>query len=110
MGDVTDIACSSTTGRADPLEDRDLHEFLHAQGYAELKHAGAALCGLQRQLFTTGLVVALTAEGYERRYCYERREDARRALAAWDGRGHPGGPWIKCKGAGIGVLNPELCA
>ena len=30
------------------------------------------------------------------------------ALAAWDGEEHPGGPWIKCKGAGIDLLNPSF--
>lgn len=47
---------------------------------------------------TTGLVVGLTASGYERRYCYEHEIDARKALASLDGAGHIGGPWIKCKG------------
>ena len=32
------------------------------------------------------------------------------ALALWDGQGHPSGPWIKCKGAGVDLLNPSLRA
>ena len=37
-------------------------------------------------------------------------KDALRALLDWDGLGHPAGPWIKCKGAGIDLLNPALTA
>jgi len=55
------------------------------------------------------VVVGLDAVGYQRRYCYEHAADARAALMAWDGNGHPSGPWIKCKGAGIDLLNPNFC-
>lgn len=47
---------------------------------------------------------------YAGRYCYEHAHEARAALVAWDGVGHPPGPWIKCKGYGIDLLNPELKA
>ncbi|WP_406625380.1 hypothetical protein [Acidovorax sp. SDU_ACID1] len=87
---------------------QDLKAFLLAHGCRELRFVGAVVCGLRRFNFTTGLVVGLTFEGYERRYCYEYQKDARSALAAWDGLEHPGGPWIKCKGAGIDLLNPAL--
>ncbi|MCU7369977.1 hypothetical protein PEC18_03615 [Paucibacter sp. O1-1] len=83
-----------------------LAAFLSEQGYSELRVAGAAVCGLHRYNFTTGLAVGLTLEGYERRYCYEHRQDACKALQGWSGSGHPNGPWIKCKGAGIDLLNP----
>ncbi|MBB3180956.1 hypothetical protein FHW64_005395 [Variovorax sp. Sphag1AA] len=66
------------------------------------------VCAIKKFNFTTAVVVGLHAQGYERRYCYEHAADARAALAAWDGRGHPGGPWIKCKGAGIDLLNPAF--
>jgi len=55
------------------------------------------------------VVVGLDDVGYQRRYCYEHQLAARAALLAWDGRGHPPGPWIKCKGAGIDLLNPAFC-
>jgi hypothetical protein len=84
--------------------------FLASQGYTDVREAGPSICALQRFNFTTGLVVGLGAEGYERRYCYEHEADARDALLAWDGSGHPSGPWIKCKGAGMDLLNPELRA
>lgn len=86
----------------------ELEAFLASQGYVQLRVIGTAVCGLHRFSFTTGLVVGLNFEGYERRYCYEHAADALAALAAWDGYGHPGGPWIKCKGAGIDLLNPSF--
>jgi hypothetical protein len=55
-----------------------------------------------------GLAVGLGWEGHGRRYCYEFTKDAIAALEAWDGKDHPGGPWIKCKGAGIDLLNPSF--
>lgn len=87
-----------------------LLSFLQEQGYRELRLIGDVLCGLHRYNFTTGLAVGLTFECYERRYCFEHSEDALRALRDWDGQGHPSGPWIKCKGAGVDLLNPALTA
>ena len=86
----------------------ELEAFLASQGYVQLRVIGTAVCGLHRFSFTTGLVVGLNFEGYERRYCYEHAADALAALAAWDGQEHPGGPWIKCKGAGIDLMNPSF--
>lgn len=80
----------------------------HEPSYTDLRRIRGVLCGLNMLNFTTGLVVGLHTDHYERRYCYEHQQDARQALQAWDGRGHPGGPWIKCKGAGIDLLNPAL--
>ena len=88
----------------------ELGEFLQAQGYRQLRWIDGVLCGVCGFNFTIGLVVGLSFEGYERRYCYEHLEDAHAALGQWDGGGHPPGPWIKCKGAGIDLLNPALQA
>lgn len=66
------------------------------------------VCAVQRFNFTTAIVVGLNWDGHNRRYCYEHRSDAISALERWDGFNHPGGPWIKCKGSGIDLLNPEL--
>ena len=68
-----------------------------AAGYHSLRWVNGHLCGVQRQLYTVGFIVGLTDDGYQRRYCYERREDAIHALLAWDGKGDPPGPWIKSK-------------
>jgi len=82
---------------------------LQAQGYSSLKVCGASgLCGVKRYNFTWGLTVNLDPVGYERRYCYEARADASTSLAEWSGDGHPSGPWIKCKGGGIDLLNPAF--
>ncbi|WP_285412941.1 hypothetical protein [Variovorax sp. efr-133-TYG-130] len=58
--------------------------------------------------YTTAVVVGIDDLGYQRRYCYEHRADAQAALAAWNGCEHPSEPWIKCKGAGIDLLNPDF--
>ncbi len=85
-------------------------EAFTALGYSDIQLVGGQVCALRGFNFTTGLLVHLTEWGYDRRYCYELREDARAALLTWDGRGHPTGPWIKCKGAGIDLLNPAFCS
>lgn len=87
-----------------------MREQLDQMGYTDLRNVAGMRCGLIQMVFTWGLAVDIGVSGYERRYCYERHADAFDALAAWDGKGHPSGPWIKCKGAGIDLLNPELTA
>lgn len=57
--------------------------------------------GVARMLFTFGLFVGINKRGdYESRYCYEHRDDALKALAAWDGKDDPTGPWITHKPSG----------
>lgn len=85
----------------------DLHEYLQLEGYTDLQMKAGVLCGISLFCYTTGLVVGLAPMGYTKRYCFEHEADARSALDAWDGQGHPSGPWIKCKGAGIDLLNPN---
>lgn len=53
--------------------------------------------GVQRMLFTNALLVGLDAWGYRTRFCYPLGMPAIEALATWDGRGDPPGPWIKEK-------------
>lgn len=84
-------------------------EMLSTSGYTEIRSLKDQLCAVKQFNFTTALVVGLDGLGYQRRYCYEHRADAQAALLAWDGREHPPGPWIKCKGAGIDFLNPAFC-
>ena len=79
-------------------------------GYTDLRTVAGQQCGIYPFAFTFGLMVGLDAHGYSRRYCYEHEADARAALLAWDGAGHPSGPWIKVKGCGIDQLNPEMTA
>ncbi len=83
-------------------------QMLIAAGYVDIRMVGTQLCALKRFNFTTAVFVGLDEVGYQRRYCYEHTADARSALQAWDGSDHPPGPWIKCKGAGIDLLDPHF--
>jgi hypothetical protein len=89
-----------------------LRAYLTLSGYTELRLLEGKICGLLPMCFTTGLTVGIDSFGCERRYCFERPADAMVALEAWDGKDHPTGPWIKCKGryqgAPIDMLNPAL--
>lgn len=64
------------------------------------------LAGLSKMVYTTGLVVGLDHAGYRGRYCYASASEAEAALAAWNGKGDPSGPWIKYKGVGGERLGP----
>jgi hypothetical protein len=64
------------------------------------------LCRLRPYLFTCAIEVDVQNHHHQGRYCFESVELARQALQAWDGRGHPAGPWIKFKSATADVLNP----
>ena len=80
-------------------------------GYSEPRHMPDGVwCALLPFNFTWGLVVGLTADCYERRYCFEHQVEASKALKEWDGKEHPPGQWIKAKGAGLDLLNPLLVA
>lgn len=90
--------------RPQVARDLDPKEPIHP----DAREIAGRVCSVQRFLFTWGLMVGVTSLGHALRYCYEHEEDARAALATWDGREHPPGPWIKCKGTGVEMLNPEL--
>jgi len=85
-----------------------LKSFLASEGYTSLRVLEGNVCGLHEFAFTTGLMVGLSESSYERRYCFEHAADAIKAIDNWNGKDHPGGPWIKCKGTGIDLLNPNL--
>ena len=55
--------------------------------------------GVQRMMFTNALLVGMDRTGYRTRFCYPLGMPAIEALATWDGRDDPPGPWIKEKGA-----------
>jgi hypothetical protein len=59
------------------------------------------LCCLERYIFTVGLLTHATFDypcyRYAARYCYPTLAEAKEALATWDGKGDPPGPWIKEK-------------
>lgn len=87
----------------------NLKEYLKTEGYYEIREIpGKGLCGLNRFIFTTGLMVSLDEIGYYGRYCYANESDALKALNEWDGNGDPGGPWIKYKGRPEERSNPNM--
>jgi hypothetical protein len=66
----------------------------------------AALC---KYFYTVGLLVGLDETGWRTRFCYENFGDALIALAQWDGKGDPCGPWIKNKGTPYGDRHNPRC-
>lgn len=90
----------------------ELSKVLQANGYTGVRvfraSSAPVVCGVKTFAYTTAIVVGLDSSGYERRYCFEHWNEAADAFAAWDGVGHPPGPWIKCKGADVDLLNPAL--
>ncbi len=94
----------------DNVPEQVLAAELQRNGYTHLKRIGDVLVGLQEYCWTYGLVVDLGMFGYGRRYCYESFPAALAALSEYSNTDvHPSGPWIKCKGLGIDLLNPEFC-
>jgi hypothetical protein len=82
-----------------PKLDKRLAQELRCQGYDCVRQLpDGRIIGVHKLLHTTGLFVGLNAAGYAYRYCYETRPQAIAAANAWDGAGHPPGPWIKLKG------------
>jgi len=87
----------------------DLKAYLETEGYYEIKEIPRkGLCGLQKFIFTTGLVIGMEEHGYYGRYCYSTESDALEALNKWDCEGDPVGPWIKYKGSPGERSNPEI--
>lgn len=76
---------------------------LQNDGYSELQYIqGKGICGIQRFIFTTGLVYNIDEIGYKGRYCFEKHAEAIKALSDWSKNPelpHPPGNWLKHKGA-----------
>lgn len=90
-------------------EEAALIEFLHGQGYREMRRLPTGeLAGIMKMIYTTGLMVGLTWESVRTRFCFETTDEALRSLEAWDGRGFPPGWWIKQKPED--VPNPRRAA
>lgn len=73
--------------------------------YTAVRLHRGKLCAVHKFMFTWGLLVGLSEEGYEHRYCYGERMEAMDALDTWADEEHPPGRWIKRKGL---VGGPEL--
>ena len=76
----------------------------HCDGQGEI--------ALMPMMFTVGLCCHISRNPldvpYAYRYCYPSYSEALRAFETWDGQGHPSGNWIKQKGAGIDLVNPNF--
>lgn len=89
----------------------NLIELLKNEGYTDFKYIeNVGLCAINRFMFTHGLLVDLSTIGYDRRYCFHSYEEALNSLNNWDGKDHPSGNWIKAKGLGIDLINPNYIA
>ena len=67
--------------------------------------------GIIRMLFTWDLCYNINPNSmyqfYDYRYMYATEMEAVEALVHWDGNGHPPGNWIKRKGNGPDLDNPN---
>ena len=67
--------------------------------------------GVMKMLFTWDLCFNINPKSmfgaYEYRYMYETEGEAVMACVLWDGEGHPPGNWIKRKGGGPDLDNPN---
>lgn len=90
----------------------ELEAFLTENGYFGLVVVEGVVCGLYDYSTTRSVVISLTADSYERRYCYQNRDEAVLGLRLLIDvrKSHPYGNWIKLKGGFLGkpvdMLNP----
>jgi len=101
-----EIEVHSSVGSGTGWLSPEVREAIDAE-YLELRLLASQCCFLRRGLDMTELVVGSTPlealrSHPTRWYLYERFEDAWLALKCWDGRLHPGGPWIICRGVESG--------
>lgn len=90
------------------MTESELLEFLKANDYTKLRRLPTGeLAGLTHFAFTTAIVVGIDEHGYRIRYCYPNSSDAAAAFESYTGESHPSGMWVKAKGRGIDLLNPD---
>lgn len=68
---------------------------------------GRNVCCLSYMAYTVSIMYNIDDNGYQARYCYHTLEEAREAFNTWDGKDHPPGNWIKRKGDGRDISNPD---
>lgn len=77
-------------------------------GYTSPKLINGVWCAVMRMIFTTGLFVGIEEDSVSHRYCYNTFKEAQDALAAYENTNdHPTGDWIKRKGKGGDLANPN---
>lgn len=92
----------------DGLTEPEFIAEMSIQGYSNVRRlADGRWIGTQPMLFTVGLFVGLHRLYYDYRYCYPPDGDWQKAVILWDGREHPPGNWIKRKGLGEDLENPN---
>ena len=83
-------------------------DFFRKNSYTDVREIPTkGICALQQMCFTTGLFCKINPFNYAYRYCYHSLAEARDAIETWDGEGHPPGNWIKRKGQGDDLPNPN---
>ena len=75
-----------------PYIDKPDYDQLVAMGYTDITILpnGEFAC-IFKFAYTYAILFAMTAWGYEQRWCYHSYESARQALTAWNGEGDPEG-------------------
>lgn len=68
------------------------------EGYYLVRELPSGIAALRDYLNTCDIVFGINGTSYKRRYSYDSRYHAEKALESWDGSGDPSGPWLKCKG------------
>lgn len=90
----------------------ELRIALNKIGIFSARMINGKLYGIQRFMFTFGLLVDIDPYDelnfYKYRYCYPTFNSANDALCEWDGENFPPGPWIKRKGEGGDLKNPNF--
>jgi hypothetical protein len=84
-------------------EERELRTLAFRQDSPEYyfirEVPGMGLCGIRPMFYTVGIFYDIDVYGcYKGRYCYGDLEAAKDALARWDRKPDPPGPWIARKG------------
>lgn len=91
--------------------DPELKKHLEKEGIYEIREIpNKGICGLFPLFYTVGLGYGLDWSGRKGRYCYplNKANEAVLAITTWDGVGDPSGDWVKHKGIGIDLSNPNL--
>lgn len=78
---------------------------LTALGYLHPRRLESGeIAALTPMIYTVGLCIGLTADGYRSRFCYPDYQSAMKALDEWDGFGTPPGPYITQKGLDLSLV------
>jgi hypothetical protein len=87
----------------------DIYNTLVENGYEQCRQlSDGRWIGLYRMMYTVGLFVGLDEYGYSHRYCYDTYSEAKEDVLLWDGKNDPPGNWIKRKGLGTDLSNPNF--